>query len=89
MNVIRHEAVRENLKAFLLRASQKLLEHEINGLAIDEATGALERAESQRIPIDAEIVESRQVSGMLGEHVFHQAKADPGPAEAGRHDYRR
>jgi hypothetical protein len=74
MDMIWHEAVCENLNAFLASGMQKLLQGEINDIRLREAGLPLEGAESNGIPIEPRVVERLQALGMTGRHGERMSK---------------
>src|SRR5438093_555932 len=74
MNMIWHEAVRENLKAFFSSSAQNLPQSEINDILLHEALFPLEGAESNGVPMRSHVVERFQSLGMTRRHGGRMSK---------------
>jgi hypothetical protein len=77
VNVIGHEAVRDNCEPQIGRGSQDLREGGINALTRDERTPPPIGAERQEISVRTEIVESLQAFWPVGEHAPEMARGIP------------
>ena len=77
VNVIRHEAVRNDRQVLHVRSTRKLQQDERYGVMIDEDTRALPRANREEISVDADVVEGLHPWNGLEGHPVHVARLVP------------
>jgi hypothetical protein len=68
MQMVRHEAVRNNCNVFVSRRLQKLSEDDIHRFARDEDTRSLSRADRQEISMTAGVIESPESRSAFAGH---------------------
>jgi hypothetical protein len=74
MNVVAHEAVRDNCKLAVSRGTKNLREDAVDNLFADEHRSSFVRAECQRIPVKAGVVEVLETVGLVDQHEAGQGK---------------
>jgi hypothetical protein len=77
MQVVGHEAVRNNCKPFIISSAQNLHERRVDARPVNEVLLTVMSAKRQEIPAEIDVIERLQVSRPAGAHDWAEAMAIP------------
>ena len=89
VNMIGHEAVRNNFDAPLDSGASDLRTNKIDSIGFDEQAIAVVPAKREEILVESDVVEGLETFGSIGAHALTGARHGPhefGPAKAGHYD---
>jgi hypothetical protein len=82
MEMIGHEAVRNDFEVIFGCRSQNLREHDLHGFVRHEQRTPVNCAERKEISVETEVVERLQMDGVFGVHAPDGAIGTPRPRSA-------